>query len=85
MEGAVTLPALSVGLGDLVEAIARQTSGPAGAVRYAPDAQIIRNFGAYPPLSTPAADALGFRHDGDLDGLVARALADLDAPQGVAE
>ena len=38
----------------------------------------MRNFGGYPPLSTPAADALGLRHDGDLDGLVRRTLTDLD-------
>ncbi len=42
----------------------------------------MRNFGSYPPLSTPAADALGLAHDGDLAGLVARALADL--PEGAA-
>ena len=77
MTGAVTLPALRVRLGDLVEAIARGTGGSASAVRYAPDPRIVRNFGSYPPLSTPAADALGLAHDGDLDGLVARALADL--------
>jgi nucleoside-diphosphate-sugar epimerase len=32
------------------------------------------NFGRYPPLLTPAADAAGFRHDGDLPTLVRRAL-----------
>ena len=82
LKGAVTLPALSVRLGDLVQAIARQTGGSALAVRYAPDPQIMRNFGSYPPLSTPAADALGLGHDGSLDALVARALADLDVRQG---
>ena len=82
MGGAVTLPALSVRLVDLVDALARQTGGPASAVRYLPDAQIMRNFGSYPALSTPAADALGLRHDGDLESLVARALADLRAAGG---
>ncbi len=82
LQGAVTLPALCVRLGDLVQAIARETGGAASAVRYAPDPQIMLNFGSYPPLSTPAADALGLRHDGDLGALVARALADLDVPQG---
>ena len=78
LKGSLTLPALSVRLGDLVEAIARRTGGEASAVRYVPDPQIMRNFGGYPPLSTPAADALGLRHDGDLDHLVERTLADLD-------
>ncbi len=79
LKGAVTLPALSVRLGDLVQAIAGQTGGRASAVRYLADPQIMRNFGSYPPLSTPAADALGLSHDGDLESLVARALADLRA------
>jgi len=76
--GALTLPALSVRLGDLVDAIARQTAGSAAAVRYVPDPQIMRNFGSYPPLTAAAADARGFRHDGDVGTLVARALADLE-------
>ena len=79
MQGAITLPALSVRLGDLVQAIAAQTGGSAGAVRYAPDPMIMRNFGSYPPLSTPAADARGLKHDGDVASLVASALADLEA------
>jgi D-erythronate 2-dehydrogenase len=61
-----------------VGAIARHTNGSAAAVRYAPDPQIMRNFGSYPPLTTAAADARGFRHDGDVETLVARALADLE-------
>lgn len=78
MRGALTLSALSVRLGDLVEAIARQTGGSASSVRYAPDPMIMRNFGSYPPLSTPAADSRGLRHDGDVESLVANALADLE-------
>ena len=79
MQGAVTLSALSVRLGDLVEAIALQTGGLAASVRYAPDQMIMRNFGSYPPLSTPAADSRDLRHDGDVRALVANALADLGA------
>ena len=78
MQGALTLSALSVRLGDLVEAIARQTGGSTASVRYAPDPMIMRNFGSYPPLSTPAADVRGLRHDGDVESLVANALADLE-------
>ena len=79
MQGALTLSALSIRLGDLVEGIARRTGGSVASVRYAPDPMIMRNFGSYPPLSTPAADARGLRHDGDVESLVANALADLDA------
>ncbi len=79
MQGAMTLSALSVRLGELVAAIARQTGGDTASVRYAPDPMIMRNFGSYPPLSTPAADARGLRHDGDVEKLVANALADLEA------
>jgi nucleoside-diphosphate-sugar epimerase len=65
----LTLPALRVGMGELVAAL-----GGAGKVSYVPDAALEAQFGAYPPLSTPAADRLGFRHDGDLATLVRRAL-----------
>jgi hypothetical protein len=47
-------------------------------VRYAADPMIMRNFGSYPPLLTPAADARGLRHDGDVESLVANALAELE-------
>jgi hypothetical protein len=30
---------------------------------------------SYPPLHTPRAEALGFRHDGDADALARRATA----------
>lgn len=36
---------------------------------------IERLFARYPPLKTPAAERLGFRHDGDVNQLVERALA----------
>jgi nucleoside-diphosphate-sugar epimerase len=77
MSGTVNLPALSVRLGDLVEAIADETGGPASTVRWRPDPGIMKNFGAYPPLRAPAAEALGLRHDGDVAALVANALAGL--------
>ena len=43
-------------------------------VRFESNPALEANFGRYPPLSTPAADAAGFRHDGDLQTLVRRAL-----------
>ncbi|MEA1652106.1 NAD-dependent epimerase/dehydratase family protein [Nitrospirillum sp. BR 11164] len=75
--GAVTLPALHVPMGDLIAAIARHTGADAGLVVHAPDAVLEAAFGAHPPLLTPAAEAVGFRHDGTLDALVESALATL--------
>ncbi len=71
----VTLPALRVRMGDLVAEIARQTGADPSIVTYAPDAMLEAAFGNYPLLSTAAADAAGFHHDGDLARLVQRALA----------
>lgn len=64
----LTLPALRVRMDELVAALG------GGKVSYEPDANLEAQFGAYPPLSTPAADRLGFRHDGDLATLVKRVL-----------
>lgn len=69
----LTLPALSVTMADLIAALEAHCRRPA-RVTYAPDPAIEAAFGAYPPLATPAADALGFAHDGDLATLVTRAL-----------
>lgn len=71
---AVTLPALRVRIGDLVEEIAQQTDASTELVSYSPDAALEAAFGALPELSTPAAERLGFSHDGDLPALVARTL-----------
>lgn len=73
----LNLPALRVQMSDLVAEAARQTGADAGLAHYAPDPGIEAAFGAQPPLFTPAADALGLAHDGDLAALVAHALADL--------
>lgn len=72
---AVTLPALRVRMGDLAAEIARQCGVAASLVAYAPDAALETGFGAQPPLETPAAEAAGFAHDGDLARLVASALS----------
>jgi hypothetical protein len=39
-------------------------------ISYDPDPALEAQFGNYPPLATPRADRLGFRHDGDLATLV---------------
>jgi len=45
-------------------------------VRFEPNERIEALFGRFPPLETPAADALGFRTDVDLATLVRRAVVD---------
>jgi nucleoside-diphosphate-sugar epimerase len=71
---ALTLPAQRITMQALVDAVARQTGVAASMVTYAPDAALQAGFAAQPPLTTQAADAAGFVHDGDIDTLVARAL-----------
>lgn len=75
---AVTLPALRIAIGDLVDEIARQCGRSPGLVTYRPDAALEAAFAAQPELATPAADTAGFAHDGDAARLVASALATLD-------
>ena len=76
---AFTLPALHVRVGDLLAEIAARTGAPADLVSYAPNPDIEAQFGRYPPLATPGAEALGFRHDTGLAALVGRVLDDLCA------
>ncbi len=73
-QGALTLPALRTTMGDLVAEIADQCGVDPGLADYAPEPALEAQFGRLPPLSTPAAEALGFRHDGDLARLVATTL-----------
>jgi nucleoside-diphosphate-sugar epimerase len=71
----LTLPTQSFTFGQLVDAIAQvHGSNRRELVTWAPDERIESLFGRFPPLMTPAADAAGFRHDGDLPTLVRRAL-----------
>ena len=70
-----TLPALHSSMTQLVAAIAEvHGSDVLGRVTYGSNPALEANFGRYPPLRTPAADAAGFAHDGDLPTLVQRAL-----------
>ena len=70
----VQMPALHLTMAEVVEAIAR-AHGPEcfKLVRYEPQAAVQRLFASYPPLRTPMAEALGFRHDGSADMLTQRA------------
>ena len=75
----LALPTLRFTMGDLVDVLAGRY-GPhvTELVRWSRNERIEALFGRFPPLRTPAAEALGFRHDGDLPTLVRRALAASD-------
>jgi D-erythronate 2-dehydrogenase len=69
------LPALRLSMTEVVEGIGTALGRSVGhLVTFASDAALEAQFGAYPPLFTPIADALGFAHDGDAASLVRRAL-----------
>jgi naringenin degradation protein FdeJ len=70
------MPALHLSMRDVVDALVRAHGEDRRAlVAYAPQERVQRLFGSYPPLLTPRAEALGFRHDGGADALVRRATA----------
>lgn len=71
-----TIPATTVVIEDLVAAIASQTDNPdvLRLIKYAPDPWVEFNFGSYPPLHLPKAEALGFRADTSLQALVQSSL-----------
>lgn len=71
---AVTLPALHVRIGALVEALGQ--IGDTSGFTFAEDARLRAVFGSYPPLVTPRAEALGFRADADLGALIDAAFDD---------
>jgi D-erythronate 2-dehydrogenase len=73
--GHLNLPALRVRMSDLVAAVAATTGASTDRVSWDPDAALEAQFGALPPLIARRAEALGFTHDGDLEGLVRSALA----------
>lgn len=75
---AVTLPALRLTVPLLVDALMHATRRNAALVTYEPDPAIEAVFGRYPPLLTPLADLMGFRHDGDAAMLAETVLRDLD-------
>jgi nucleoside-diphosphate-sugar epimerase len=69
------LPALRATAQEVVQALCRRFGpGLAQRVEYHPVAGLQAQFGQWPPLSTDIGDFLGFRHDGDLDTLIERAL-----------
>lgn len=70
----VTLPALRVTMQALANACGDYCQLDT-ALTYEPDEKLEQAFGTHPVLSTKAADAAGFAHDGDLDNLVKNAYA----------
>ena len=71
------MPVLRLSMAQVVDAlVARFGADRRALVRYAPDPLIERLFAAYPPLATPQAEALGLAHDGTVDQLITRAMAD---------
>lgn len=70
----VTLPAVKAGMEEIVAAIIEQSGTPSAVVDYDPDEKLEAAFGAHPDLATPAADAVGFSHDGSTSELVANVL-----------
>ena len=71
----VTLPALRVRVGELLDLVAARCGSV--PVVHREDASIQRMFASYPDLSTPHARRLGFRDDGDLAALIDTVLADI--------
>jgi hypothetical protein len=70
------LPAQYVEVGELVAAAGRHggRSDPQALVNWEPDPWVQFNFGSYPPIQLPRAEAAGFRADATLDALVADSL-----------
>jgi len=70
------LPAQYVQLGELVDAIGRVTGQAdiSNRIVWAPDPWVEFNFGTYPPLDLPLAEAQGFRADSSLDTMVRSSL-----------
>lgn len=75
---AFTLPALRVTVGELVDGLADRFPHSRGLVNFDADPELHAQFASQPPLVTDAANSLGFRHDGDLATLIARALHERD-------
>lgn len=76
-----TLPAMYVAIDELVNQVDalypdREVHD---LITYAPDPWVEENFGSYPPLVCPQAEAAGFHHDGSLQELVVNALEGLEA------
>lgn len=71
-----TLPVLRLRITDIVDGLRRRFGEDRRSlVSYAPDETLEQVFGRLPPLEADAAQAIGYRHDGDIDTLIANAMA----------
>lgn len=68
-EWAVTLDAVRVRVGDLVEALAKR-GGDTSGITYASDSMIQRVFGSHPALEAAHSRRLGLASDGSVEALV---------------
>jgi nucleoside-diphosphate-sugar epimerase len=82
LEGAVLgrqrtwqLPLLQLSIAQVIDALAATYGQERRAlVSFAPDAQLEALFGNFPPMKTPQARAIGFRHDGSASALIRNSL-----------
>ena len=73
------IPTLRVRIGELAAALSDAT-GSRTRVIYKPAEPFESNIGALPPVSTPLAESLGFKHDGSVPALVDRVLKMIRTP-----
>ncbi|GGO76471.1 hypothetical protein GCM10011348_03760 [Marinobacterium nitratireducens] len=65
------LPVLHLSIAQVVDALAEVFGDEYRAlISFEPDPELETLFGRFPPLDTPAASALGFRHDGSARALI---------------
>lgn len=73
-----TLPALRLSMSGLIDGLATVLGDEVRQrISHAPVSAIEAQFGSQPRLATAIADALGFKHDGDVVALCRRVLADM--------
>ncbi|KFX71750.1 epimerase [Pseudomonas taeanensis MS-3] len=71
----MALPVLRLTMAEVIDGLCQRFGEDRRAlVSYRPNAQLEAVFGAYPPLQAHAAEQLGFRHDGDVGGLIEQAI-----------
>lgn len=74
------LPVLRLSVAEVIEALAaRFGNEPRARLSFQPEPELERLFGAFPPLRTPQARALGLHHDGNAGALVRNALTNIPA------
>ena len=74
---AVTLPALSIVMGELVDEICCQTNADPSLISHVVDPHVESVFGGFPIQTAGDGDALGFKHDQTLKNLVATAISSI--------